>query len=100
VSGVIKRFPPQWLSADGATNYARVYTRLNGRSVPGWDRIRHKSHIAHSHFPGSHAIACDWAVAPGGPLLLEGNGGWGPEIPQMLKGGLLARRERAPGRNR
>lgn len=100
VSGVIKRFPPQWLSVDEATNYDRVYTHLDGRSVPGWDRIRHGSHVAHAHFPGVHAIAWDWAVTPGGPLLLEGNGGWGPALPQMLKGGLLARRECAPGRHR
>lgn len=90
LSGAIEGFPPERLSREAAGAYDRVRARLGQRRVPGWDELRRGSHIAHASFPGIHAIAWDWAITSSGPLLLEGNGGWGVATPQMLKGGLLA----------
>jgi len=90
LTGVVKPFPEGWLSGDQTKKCDRLYKRLGRRPVPGWERIRAGSHLAHTRVPGVHAIAWDWAVTPSGPLLLEGNDGWGPTMPQLLKGGLLA----------
>ena len=90
VSGVINAFPPSWLSGEAARRHQAVQARLGRRRVPGWDQVRHGSHVAHAQFTWIHAIAWDWALTPDGPLLLEGNAGWGVATPQMLKGGLLA----------
>ncbi len=84
------RLPDDRQAGDLGRRYCDVLARLGERRVPGWDEIRRGSHLAHTRFPGIHAIAWDWAVTPSGPLLLEGNGGWGVSTPQILKGGLLA----------
>lgn len=58
--------------------------------VPDWSEVAEASYRAHARFPGLWAIAWDWVVTPDGPLLLEGNAGWGPAAVQVLRGGLLA----------
>lgn len=92
VSGRILGFPVHLLPREAADRYRTVVARLGRRAVPGWQALRRASHVAHGHLPGVHAIAWDWALTTAGPLLLEGNGGWGPADPQLLKGGLLAGR--------
>jgi hypothetical protein len=56
------------------------------------------SERAHAVFPDVWAIAWDWVLTPEGPVLLEGNSGWGTTLPQRLEGGLLRHGEAAlPG---
>lgn len=90
LSGRVLGFPAHLLPREAAAACQRVVERVGQRALPGWDRLRLASHLAHGLFPGVHAIAWDWALTPAGPLLLEGNAGWGPFITQVLKGGLLA----------
>ena len=42
---------------------------------------------AHRELPKVWAIAWDWVITPTGPVLLEGNGGWGLEQAQQQLGG-------------
>lgn len=88
-SGDIKELPREQQSGGTARTCEAVHARLGRRQVPGWDQVRHGSHVAHAQLPGIHAIAWDWALTTVGPRLLEGNAGWGVATPQMLKGGLL-----------
>lgn len=60
------------------------------RTIPGWSALAEASHRAHSQFPDVYAIAWDWVVTPEGPVLLEGNAGWGVVMPQTINGGFLA----------
>ncbi|MGZ8158159.1 MAG: sugar-transfer associated ATP-grasp domain-containing protein [Methylobacter sp.] len=59
------------------------------RLLPHWRGLVEFSHCAHRQFPDLAAIAWDWVITPEGPVLLEGNSGWGTATPQMLKGGFL-----------
>lgn len=45
--------------------------------VPFWAQMVRDSLNAHQALPKVWAIAWDWVVTPDGPVLLEGNGGWG-----------------------
>jgi hypothetical protein len=45
--------------------------------VPFWAQIPCDSLKAHRSLPKVWAIAWDWVITPDGPVLLEGNGGWG-----------------------
>lgn len=60
------------------------------RLLPHWRDLVDFTHRAHRQFPDLAAIAWDWVITPEGPVLLEGNSGWGAATPQMLKGGFLA----------
>jgi len=90
LTGRIGGFPLHLLPGAVAGRYQRVLGRIGQRAVPGWEILRRASHVAHSRFPGVRAIAWDWAISRDGPLLLEGNAGWGPAVPQLLRGGLIA----------
>ncbi len=57
--------------------------------VPEWDPLVRDSLRAHSCLPDVRAIAWDWVVTPDGPILLEGNAGWGVMTPQIFHGGFL-----------
>jgi hypothetical protein len=59
-------------------------------ALPDWARLVDESYRAHRGFPDVYAIAWDWVLTPSGPVLLEGNGGWGTATVQLLQGGLLA----------
>lgn len=91
-SGRIQRLP----DLPGLTRIERdranaIYRRLSTeRTVPGWSRLVEASHEAHRRFHDVWAIAWDWVPTPEGPVLLEGNTGWGVTMPQRLLGGLLA----------
>jgi hypothetical protein len=90
LSGRVLGYRRDHLSRESAVAFDEIATRLGQRRVPDWDQICAGSRLAHTLFPGIHAIAWDWAITPDGPLLLEGNSGWGVATPQILKGGLLA----------
>lgn len=95
-TGNILPFPAQKLLAQERKVYARFHARLSRRdTIPYWDALQAGSLLAHGHFPDVHAIAWDWVITPHGPVLLEGNSGWGVVLLQQLDGALL-RREGTP----
>jgi hypothetical protein len=57
-------------------------------SVLHWDQIVNHSQKAHQNID-LWAIAWDWAVTRDGPVMLEGNSGWGLETVQMANVGIL-----------
>lgn len=57
--------------------------------VPRWHELADYTHQAHATFPDIRAIAWDWVITPAGPVLLEGNVGWGAAMPQLMLGGFL-----------
>jgi len=66
-------------------------------TLPDWPLLIDASHRAQAQFPGIWAIAWDWVLTADGPVLLEGNVGWGGAVPQQLQGGWLGRNtEEAP----
>lgn len=58
--------------------------------LPYYQEIAAQTRQAQQYFPTLHAIAWDWVITPDGPVLLEGNVGWGTALPQQLHGPLLA----------
>jgi len=88
-SGDVNGFPETYLFADAAASHRRVAAQAAGTTIPNWPQIRHHSHTAHQHCQGIHAIAWDWALTADGPVLLEGNAGWGASTAQQLNGGLM-----------
>jgi putative polysaccharide biosynthesis protein len=88
-TGQVWRYPSAHLSAAAVERQRSALSQLLTRHVPGWETIRDASALAHRHFPGVHSIAWDWAITAEGPLLLEGNAGWGTAMAQQLRGGLL-----------
>lgn len=65
-------------------------TRLLDSTPPHWVDIHAQSLSLQGAFPDLVEIAWDWVITPEGPVLLEGNSNWGPTLPQMQLGGLLA----------
>lgn len=55
-------------------------------ALPGWGSLAEGSFRAHRLFPDVRAIAWDWVLTPAGPVLLEGNVGWGLAVPQVFRG--------------
>lgn len=67
-----------------------IETRLSRIGVlPYWLEIQQHSFAAHQLFPDVYSIAWDWVITPEGPVLLEGNFGWGTGPLQVSGGGLL-----------
>jgi hypothetical protein len=58
--------------------------------LPDWSHLAELSYRAHAGFPDIRAIAWDWVPAPSGPVLLEGNFGWGTAAVQARLGGLIS----------
>lgn len=77
--------------APGGCAYRAGETGVNIKTVPFWHRIRETAGDAHACFRDIYAIAWDYVISPDGPLLLEGNTGWDPRVPQWFHGGLLRR---------
>ena len=63
------------------------------KTIPYWDQICADSLRAHGQEFDLWAIAWDWAVTPEGPILLEGNAGWGLHDWQLQNGGLSVQAE-------
>ncbi|OGU16430.1 MAG: hypothetical protein A2076_03360 [Geobacteraceae bacterium GWC2_53_11] len=93
-SGLILPFPGQRLPAPALARHDALFARLENCDVPFWDEIKTSAKAAHRQLPGLFAIAWDYVITPDGPLMLEGNSGWGATTPQILYGGLL--RENPP----
>lgn len=58
--------------------------------LPDWSRLAELSYRAHAGFADIRAIAWDWVPTSSGPVLLEGNTGWGVAAVQARLGGLIA----------
>ncbi|WP_164088962.1 sugar-transfer associated ATP-grasp domain-containing protein [Sphingorhabdus sp. YGSMI21] len=58
--------------------------------LPDWQSLIDHSLAAHDHYADFWAIAWDWVLTPQGPILLEGNNGFGGSLPQILTGGFLS----------
>lgn len=88
--GNILHFPESKLLPLEMEMYDRIHGRLTGSNIiPHWKELAVGSFLSHHQFSDICAIAWDWVVTPGGPLLLEGNSGWGLEIHQQINGGML-----------
>lgn len=88
-SGQVMCFPESRLPARAQARHDDIISHIGQRSVPFWHEIRTSASAAHHHLPGLYAIAWDYVITPNGPLMLEGNSGWGATVPQQLHGGLL-----------
>lgn len=90
-TGQLRPWPhPQRLPAAARQALERLWTRIGeDRTLPDWPALVAASHQAQTCFPMVWAIAWDWVLTPDGPVLLEGNRGWGVAVPQQLLGGLL-----------
>ncbi len=58
--------------------------------LPYWASVVSHSLHAQQLFPDIASIAWDWVLTPSGPVLLEGNSGWGLSAVQGQRGGVLA----------
>jgi len=81
--------PPRRLPAALRSGIEALLEELGGRPVPYWPRLVEIALAAHDKVPGLYAVAWDFVVTPEGPMLLEGNSGWGTRFHQVLNGGLL-----------
>jgi hypothetical protein len=78
------------LPAAARTRSAQLRARVpDPFELPDWHALADASGRAQAQFPAIWAIAWDWVLTPSGPVLLEGNVGWGTAVPQQLHGGLL-----------
>lgn len=68
-----------------------LYTRLLAFCLPDWAQLAAMAQRAHALVPDIRVVAWDFVVTPTGPVLLEGNVGWGVTVPQILSGPLLPR---------
>ena len=53
---------------------------------PFWPKIETMTQHAHSYFSDVKTIAWDLAITEHGPLIIEGNWGWSPLLPQRIMG--------------
>ena len=88
-SGLIRPFPGERLPGPAKACHDAALARLADCAVPFWDEITNSAMAAHRQLPDLYAIAWDYVITPTGPYMLEGNGGWGTTMPQILLGGLL-----------
>jgi len=90
-SGLLEPFPSSGGMPD---THHQTTVQLLSRAptdhiVPHWTELSSASFTAHRQFPDVCAIAWDWVITPQGPVLLEGNTGWGTTMPQLCLGGFL-----------
>ena len=89
-SGFIEPMPgEQFFNPKCSAGYRQAIATIDSdNSLPFWPEIISHSSQAHAlATPDCWAIAWDWVISADGPILLEGNSGWGLEIPQMQMGG-------------
>ncbi len=91
ILGKLQRFPQRdWLTPDNKQIAAQIWAlAASDKKIPYWSTLLAASFKAHAAFSDVRAIAWDWVITPTGPVLLEGNVGWGTATPQILKGGFL-----------
>ena len=80
----------------------RFAAPLAGETLPYWTEVRAFVERIHAMIPGLFTVGWDIALTPDGPLVIEGNDGWGLDISQIPLGKglrprfeeLLARRKK------
>ena len=75
--GAVSAMAPEWLLRQSWQNQYDALAKEVCSHVPDWQTILANSIKAHSAMPKLWAVAWDWVLTPEGPVLLEGNGGWG-----------------------
>ncbi|WP_207459237.1 sugar-transfer associated ATP-grasp domain-containing protein [Azospirillum sp. SYSU D00513] len=93
-TGELRPFPDEALpDAEARARAHQLWGRVRHMGcLPGWPALAAASCRAHALFPDLWALAWDWVLTPDGPILLEGNTGWGVATVQMLQGGFLRSR--------
>lgn len=67
-----------FLKQDWKDQYDALWQIISASGhVPYWAQVASDSLKAHQALPNVWAIAWDWVITPDGPIMLEGNGGWG-----------------------
>jgi Sugar-transfer associated ATP-grasp len=59
---------------------------LLGFAVPGWSEVVKLAVRAHQAFSTLHFVGWDIAVLQSGPVLVEGNEGWNPDVVVLSHG--------------
>lgn len=88
-TGEVLLHPGEHFSAAANEIYRAVHEKLEGLYVPYWRELVSCAREGQKLFPDIHAVAWDFVVTGEGPVLLEGNSGWGAMDEQMLCGGFL-----------
>lgn len=89
VTGEVLHYPEGGLLPEENMIYQEVYDKLDGLRIPFWRELVSCASEGQKLFPDVYAIAWDFIVTEKGPVLLEGNSGWGATDEQILLGGLL-----------
>ena len=89
-TGKTARLPEESIHRSAREHYEPVYEKIGRSPIPFWNELQKGALASHSLFPDVYAIAWDYVVTPDGPLLLEGNTGWGTRMPQIINSGLLS----------
>jgi len=55
----------------------RLLSRIGSTEVPHWDEVVENLQKAHAQCPHIKTVGWDMAVTPKGPVIIEGNFGWG-----------------------
>lgn len=84
-NGGISTLGHEWLlQQDWQDDCDKIWQRLSALvELPYWQQVCQHSLSAHRKLPKVWAIAWDWVITPDGPVLLEGNSGWGLEQVQQ-----------------
>lgn len=90
-TGCLQPFPERlYLTEERRAKAEEIWRKVEALGpLPGWLALAEASHRAQREIPDLWAIAWDWVLTPQGPLLLEGNSGWGTSTAQVLLGGFL-----------
>lgn len=88
-TGKLRPFPVADLPLSAIKQHNSIFAEIGSATLPYWQEISSHAVAAHALVPGLFSIAWDFVVTPDGPVLLEGNSGWGLTVPQTLRGGLL-----------
>lgn len=91
-NGLPQRYPAQgFLNQAGRLLAEDLYNRWpTQKSLPFWNVVLKDSIRAHGCLHHLAAVAWDWVLTVEGPVMLEGNSGWGTIMPQLICGGFLA----------
>jgi hypothetical protein len=91
-TGIIQNLPEHRVQSE---QIVRLYNHVKASGpqhspLPYWQNLVKHTHAGHQQFLDIATLAWDWVITPIGPVLLEGNSGWGTATPQLLRGGFLA----------
>jgi len=67
-------------------NYANAVRQVENKKLPFWHEISNMAMQAHAQFGDILTIGWDLAITPDGPVIIEGNTGWGVVPVQSVSG--------------